>query len=220
MKTMRHQPSIFAHALLLSLVLGAGQVHAHSSDCGLWNTGGAFFWSGATREDVARCLELGVYPDQRDHEGRTGLHLAAQFNPDADVIKELTDAGTDVNARAEYDRTPLHLAAEHNSNPAVIDALLGAGADIHARDEFGNTPLHRAAKNSVPPMIDALLDAGADPNILTNGKWHAFHIAERKPVSSQQRRLQSTEYILSRAGRAVWGRGPGPVRGIVGRLFA
>ena len=91
----------------------------------------------------------------------TPLHLAAEGNPDPEVIRVLLAAGADASARAYYGQTPLHLAAA-NGNPAVAAALLEAGADVSAREWMGRTPLHAAAAaNGNPAVIDLLLEAGA-----------------------------------------------------------
>ncbi len=93
----------------------------------------------------------------------TPLLLAAQNNPDEEVVRVLLEAGADANARAYYGQTPLTLAAG-NANPAVATLLLEAGADVNAREWMGRTALHKAASsNENPAMIDILLEAGADP---------------------------------------------------------
>ena len=92
----------------------------------------------------------------------TPLHLAAESNPDPEVVRVLLEAGADASARAYYGQTPLHLAAA-NENPAVAALLLEAGADVNAREWMGRTPLHAAAAgNNNPAVIDLLLEAGAD----------------------------------------------------------
>ena len=92
----------------------------------------------------------------------TPLHLAAEHNPDEEVVRALLDAGADANARAYYGQTPLILAAR-NANPAVATLLLEAGADVNASEWMGRTALHEAAaSNENLAMIDLLLEAGAD----------------------------------------------------------
>ena len=98
----------------------------------------------------------------------TPLHLAAESNPDPEVVRVLLEAGADANARAYYGQTPLHLAAG-NENPAVAALLLEAGADVSAREWMGRTPLHAAAaRNENPAMVALLLEAGADLQAVGN----------------------------------------------------
>ena len=98
----------------------------------------------------------------------TPLHLAAENNPDPEVVGVLLEAGADASARAYYGQTPLHLAAR-NDNPAGAALLLEAGADVNAREWMGRTPLHTAAAaNENPAVIDLLLEAGADLQAVGN----------------------------------------------------
>eukprot|EP00296_Roombia_truncata_P007712 JP446163.1.p1 GENE.JP446163.1~~JP446163.1.p1 ORF type:complete len:486 (+),score=101.85 JP446163.1:91-1458(+) len=75
----------------------------------------------------------------------TPLHTAAYFGH-SDVVKQLMQAGADINAEDRIQRTPLHCATI-NGHSDVVKQLIQAGADINAKDCFGKTPLNLAEGN-------------------------------------------------------------------------
>ena len=92
------------------------------------------------------------------------LLTAAVSATRAREVKELIDAGADVNAHNEWGLTPVMLAAQYNHCVAVLNALIAAGADINeAEPKYRSNALHLAANSSKnPKIIDALLAAGAN----------------------------------------------------------
>jgi uncharacterized protein len=69
---------------------------------------------------------------------------------DAVAVKQLLDAGVDVNTRFRYDRTALSFAADRG-HVDVVKVLLDRGADPNIKDTFyGATPLTWA----VNPAMD------------------------------------------------------------------
>lgn len=100
-----------------------------------------------------------------DSDSADDLHWAAAAG-DLDRVRQLLDAGYDLNAFDDLDYTPLHHAAlkEH---VAVVSLLLGKGADVNAHNEprIGDTPLAVCAQTCSLEMASLLLEAGADPTI-------------------------------------------------------
>ncbi len=97
----------------------------------------------------------------RDEEGMTALAQAVQAQEDnAEVMKLLIRAGSEVDTRAEREMTPLMDAALRNHGWAV-KVLLSAGADAGAGDFIGWTPLHFAARARSDSLLSEA-EAGTD----------------------------------------------------------
>ena len=77
---------------------------------------------------------------ERDDEGRTPLHFAAEEGDTAEVIA-LIRAGADPDAKDNWDGAPLHVAALLGFMD-IVTALIKAGADLEAKDRLGLTALH------------------------------------------------------------------------------
>lgn len=118
-----------------------------------------------TVNDVRKVIEEGADVNTLGKEDLTALHVAAQFNPDPEVISLLIEAGATVNATDYWLHTPLKYAVAHNENPDIIQTLLDAGAHYDPGQNKGWTLLHHAASfNPHPEIIDFLLHKGMDVN--------------------------------------------------------
>ena len=145
-------------------------------------------WSG-TAGVVRALLEAGADANARATDYRTDygwswtpLHLAAEHNPDPEVVAALLEAGADLSAPGGAgfippSSSPLHHAGS-NPNPDVAAVLLDAGADVNAVSSTGETPLHEAARaNSNPEVITLLVEAGADVNARDPRGYTPLHTA-------------------------------------------
>ena len=113
-------------------------------------------------ETLKKLLESGVDIEARDHNGRTLLIVAAEQNPNHEIVRLLLDAGADVAFRTKFGVTALGQAARCNPNPKVLNVLIDAGAEIDSRGFQGQTPLMLAAyRITNAESMQLLIDAGA-----------------------------------------------------------
>ena len=96
----------------------------------------------------------------RNSEQLNNELLEAAQNNDVPRVKELLDAGADVNCQTQDGWTPLLKAAVHYVELTKI--LIEHGADPNIASNKGYTPLHRAAGHGNSTVVLALLDAEAD----------------------------------------------------------
>ena len=107
-------------------------------------------------------------------------------------IREMLDAGADVNAKDGLDRTPLHLAAFHGRTE-IIDLLVAHGADVNARDLTATPPLHAAViAGKQGAAVQMLLDRRADLHAVNGKGQTALHLA----AATGQPRL--TKFLIER----------------------
>ena len=101
--------------------------------------------------EVRRHLNEGANVNQKDENGQTPLHYAAQRGY-TEVARTLIERGAQVNSKDKNGRTPLHDASEISYTP-MIDLLIAKGAEIQSRDKDGRVALHHAvlgAGNDAP----------------------------------------------------------------------
>jgi len=86
----------------------------------------------------------------------------AARNNDVKRVRELLDAGVDINVQ-DFDRrqTPLHLACA-NGAKAVVELLVKRGADMSVRDCNELSPLHLLVQNKLDVLAVWLVHMGAD----------------------------------------------------------
>ncbi len=89
--------------------------------------------------------------------------LAESRNGNTEAVKQLLEAGTDVNAKNNFGDTPLMLAARYGHNETV-GLLLESSADINANNNYGWTALMWAARYGHTETVKFLLEKGADVN--------------------------------------------------------
>jgi len=117
---------------------------------------------------------------QTDHRGRTLLHLAAQSNPDVEVVKLLVEKGCDVSAKCQQGRTPLSYAAEYNFDKGVVQYLVSQKSNINAKDNNGGTSLLYAAGRCYDlDVVKFLISEGGDIKTTNTLGENALHFAAR-----------------------------------------
>jgi ankyrin repeat protein len=98
---------------------------------------------GSSLEVIRLILSRGGLATVADKRGFTALHWAvaqapSQFRSELDCVRELINAGADVNARNEDGITPLMNAVWYGCRDSVKE-LLKRGADASARNSKGRT---------------------------------------------------------------------------------
>ena len=101
---------------------------------------------------------------------------AAVRKGDLDEVRQLIEAGTDINTTDETGATPLHWAADA-SHTAIAELLISKGADVNATANDGFRPLHFAANAGSTAMAELLISEGAEINATENVGLGALHIA-------------------------------------------
>jgi ankyrin repeat protein len=94
--------------------------------------------------------------NQRNYEGRTGLHLAARYGHEA-MIKLLLEKGTDIAAKDRYRMTALHEAARHGHEATVRLLLARDNVEVNSKNMIGWTPLSFAAQYGHEAVVKLLL---------------------------------------------------------------
>jgi hypothetical protein len=166
---------------------------------------------GARRHGTAE-----YFLDEIDHHvyaGDTALHVAAAAY-EADLVRELVNAGAIVAAANRRGAEPLHYAVDGipgsaRWNPvaqkATVLCLVGLGADPNAVDKNGTTPLHRAVRNRCAAAVEALLDVGADREATNGSGSTAMQLARwstgRGGTGSADARAQQQEILRSLQAR-------------------
>lgn len=95
----------------------------------------------ASCSDTLFPAEMGKAPvtvDSRDVDGDTPLHVMVRRG-DAYAVRQLIEAGADVQAVGDMSETPLHIALRL-PDLTIAAALLAAGASVTPISEFGQSP--------------------------------------------------------------------------------
>ncbi|XP_060064198.1 transient receptor potential cation channel subfamily A member 1-like [Ylistrum balloti] len=114
--------------------------------------------------------------DARDQDGKTPLHVAAEYS-NAKVIDILMQASqTELNDPDSDGKTPIMVAAEMG-NYNTAQALLYHGADLSMRDEEYRTATMLATGAGHTKLVKLLLNNYAEINISDKVKNTPLHIA-------------------------------------------
>ncbi|MFV0934802.1 ankyrin repeat domain-containing protein, partial [Wolbachia endosymbiont of Nasonia vitripennis] len=121
----------------------------------------------------------GVDPNQKDNEGKTPLHLAAERGMIEVALKLLSAQSTDIHALAFNRHSPLHLAIL-NQQFSFTKLLVINLADITQVDKSGNNCFHLAAQCSDEKIMDFLIKSKEYKpyiNMLNKRNQSPLHVA-------------------------------------------
>jgi len=99
-------------------------------------------------EAINQLLELGMVPDQQDHDGDSLLMCAIRWAGDFDVLN-LVRATVNINHRNATGKTAFLLACAYNRDTKILLALLEKGADPTVYDLRSRTALMLGAAAGV-----------------------------------------------------------------------
>ena len=119
----------------------------------------------------------------------TPLYVAAKKGYIA-CVKELIQAGADLNAGTWKGDTPLMVAAQ-KGHIDCVEELIRAGADTSAVDGNGKTPLMEAAQSFSFDCVAPLLEAGAE----IDTTYLAFMAASFVPLQNSKGTVHNTYQI-------------------------
>ncbi|MEW6356608.1 MAG: ankyrin repeat domain-containing protein [Planctomycetota bacterium] len=92
--------------------------------------------------------------------GKSGKLRSAAKAGNVERVKQLLDAGADINGADMFSQTALHLAALHGHKD-VVQLLIDRGADVNPTDESGATPLNYARSKGHQDIVVLLGKHGA-----------------------------------------------------------
>lgn len=110
--------------------------------------------------------------DARDGLGRTAI-TAAAMREDVATVRELIDAGADVNVQDDDRSNPLLLCGE-NGNVALLQEVLHGDPDLEATNRYGGVALIPACDRGHEEMVRALLRTEIDVDHVNNLGWTAL----------------------------------------------
>lgn len=113
----------------------------------------------ADEAQVSQLLAQAETPFMRCYDGYTPLHVAVSAN-NLLAVRQLADAGSNLNARNDFGSTPLHVAILA-SNPSAVELLLDLGADIHSFGPDAMSPLAFARQWGEAEIVRILVARGA-----------------------------------------------------------
>jgi ankyrin repeat protein len=117
----------------------------------------------------------------------TQLMAAVEEQADLDTIRELVEAGADVNSVAGFDKkhSVLYQAAQ-NGMIDVIEFLLSKGANIELGEDGGVTPLMAAAEQGQLRSIIILIRHGANVRASSHDGWGPIDWAEASDYDTRE----------------------------------
>jgi beta-lactamase regulating signal transducer with metallopeptidase domain len=138
--------------------------------------------------------------------------VEAAGNGDLEDVKDLIDAGANIDARVDGDGSPL-IAAAKGHHLAVVNELLTRGADVNLAVPGDGNPLIAAAAAGAGDVVNLLLSHGAAIDLMVPGDENALIQA------AGEGHLAIVQLLVSRGADVnarVWADRSGMARGAEG----
>jgi len=127
-------------------------------------------------ESLKILLNAGADINLKNKNEKTALILAATKTESIALIKNLIQAGAQIDSQDKDKLTALMNAAQSN-NSAAIEALINAGANLELKNAYGETALHLAAFNATANALEILIAHGANIHLKNHDGETALTIA-------------------------------------------
>jgi ankyrin repeat protein len=124
------------------------------------------------------------------------------------LVRELLDAGADLEVVGERERTALHFAAE-GGDVSCTRMLLDAGAAMDAKDVMAATPLHVACNAGHDAVVALLVARGADLSARCRGFGGGDEPGTTPVHLAVARCSRRTIQVMERAGAELFTRTDG-----------
>jgi uncharacterized protein len=153
---------------------------------------------------IALALPLLGCARQADVQTMNKELIATAERGDTAGVRQLLQAGANINARDERGRTPV-MAATHGNRVDTVAALIQAGADINIRDNRLDNPFLYAGAEGLLDILKLTIAAGADTK-LTNrfGGTALIPAAERGHVAVVEELLTRTDVDINHINNLGW----------------
>ncbi len=158
-------------------------------------------------KEVRRHLNEGADVNQKDENGQTPLHYAAESGY-TEVAQTLIERGARVESRDNEGRSPLHLAAETGYTP-MMDLLITKGARVHSQDKNGRVALHYAVLGTRNESALLLLSKGAAVDARDKKGWTPLYLASINDLP------RMVELLVNKGANVNPKIGPSPLVGAV-----
>ena len=144
-------------------------------------------------------------PNALNEAWQTAL-MAAAFNSDEKLVKDLIEHKANVNVASRFGITALMYAR----GISTAKLLLGAGASVKDKDLSGRTALHYATQRADPDVVRVLIEASADVNAkddkgmtslqLANLQLQSDNLADQGLRDTYKMRVQKVIDLLVASG--------------------
>lgn len=101
--------------------------------------------------------------DIQDKNGNIPLHYAMKYS-NKTIIKDLIEAGSDINRKNKAGYNALHLSV-YSKDLDVVKLVVEAGANLNTVTKIGESSLHLASNFQLAQIVEYLVNKGADVNL-------------------------------------------------------